>query len=140
MPISFLYFNFSLPCFHRTCSIFSVDSKSDSIWASFYGSNFGHFSYSVRFWFSAFNIELFEILLNQENKEAYSDFLVYLTTWLTFKAYLFALEFPLSKVKHFISPIVKITLYFFVAFVLYIWLPANRSVGLNWCESITCLS
>ena len=25
-------------------------------------------------------------------------------------------------------------------FVLYIWLPANTSVGLNWCDSITCLS
>ena len=66
LPISFLYFNFSLPCLHRSSSIFSVESKSDSISASFYGSTFAHFSYSLRFWFSAFNIEFFEILLRQE--------------------------------------------------------------------------
>ena len=29
---------------------------------------------------------------------------------------------------------IKITA-FFVAFVLYIWLPVNTSVGLNWCQS-----
>ena len=23
---------------------------------------------------------------------------------------------------------------------VYVWLPVNTSVGLNWCESITCLS
>ena len=57
-----------------------------------------------------------------------------------FKAYLFALEFPLSKVQQLISTIIKITLYFFVAFVLYMWLPVNTSVGLNCCESIACLS
>ena len=57
-------------------------------------------------------------LAKEINKPSQTS-LVYLTTCLMFKAYLFALEFPLSKVQQFISPIIKITLYFFVAFVLY---------------------
>ena len=70
LSISFLYLHFSLPCFHGTCSIFSVGSNSDSIWVSFYGSTFAHFSYSLRFWFSTFNISLLEILFSQGNKQA----------------------------------------------------------------------
>ena len=57
-------------------------------------------------------------LAKEINKPSQTS-LVYLTTCLMFKAYLFALEFPLSKVQQFISPIIKLTLYFFVAFVLY---------------------
>ena len=50
-------------------------------------------------------------LAKEINKPSQTS-LVYLTTCLMFKAYLFALEFPLSKVQKFISPIIEITLYF----------------------------
>ena len=99
LPISFLYLHFSLPCLHRTNSIFFVRSNSDIICASFYGSTFVDFPYSLRIWFSAFNISLFKIFLTKEENKPSQNFLVYLTRYLMFKAYLFAIEFSLSKVQ-----------------------------------------
>ena len=53
-PISFLYLHFSLPCLHRTYSIFSR-IKFRQLLASFYDT-FAHFSYSLIFQFSAFTL------------------------------------------------------------------------------------
>ena len=57
--------------------------------------------------------------LAKEINKPSQTYLVYVTTCLMFKTYLFALEFSLSNLQQFISPIVKITLYFFVVFLLY---------------------
>ena len=51
-------------------------------------------------------------LVKEINKPSQTSF-DYAATCLMFKAYFFALEFPLSTVQQFISPTVKITLYFF---------------------------
>ena len=107
-----LIFAFSLPCLHRTCSNFSVGSNSDSIWASFYGRTFAHFRILSDFGFQPLTLVFLRFYLAKEINKPSQTSLVYLTTWLMFKAYLFALEFPLSKVQQIISLIIKITLYF----------------------------
>ena len=76
---------------------FSVGSNLDNIWTKFYGSAFSHFSYFLRFRFSAFNISLFRLCSAKETNKPSQTFLVLCNY--TFKTYLFALQSLLSIVQ-----------------------------------------
>ena len=65
-PTTFLDLHFNLPCFHRTCSIFSSIKYRQHLSLH----TFADFPYSLKFRFSAFNISLFETLFSQGNNQA----------------------------------------------------------------------